>query len=146
MIVLEDAGRLHVENEILQAGILFHFLAELVREGGVTGLSLDGNLSGGLIVGGNAHVSRGQTLKQVQQNFDRVEMGIDCRRKNFPMVGGGAHEGGASIVAGDGSVKLSFTDLQIDQLEESERQDADVNCPNQHQAFAPFSSARATQS
>src|SRR5947208_13544925 len=73
-------------------------------------------------------------------------MGIDCRRKNFPIVGGGAHEGGAWIVAGDGSVKLSFTDLQIDQLEENERQDADVNCPNQHQAFAPFSSARATQS
>ena len=65
MIVLEDAGRLHVENEILQAGILFHFLAELVSEGGATRFPLDRNLAGGLIVGRNVHVGRGQTLKQV---------------------------------------------------------------------------------
>ena len=65
MVILEYSGRLHVEKEILQAGILFHFVRELVSEGRVTCFPFDGNLAGGLIVGGNAHIRLRQTLKQV---------------------------------------------------------------------------------
>ena len=64
MIVLEYSRRLHVENEMLQSWILFHFVSELVSEGGATRFPLDRNLAGGLIVGRNVHVGRGQTFKQ----------------------------------------------------------------------------------
>ena len=51
MIVLEYVGRLHVENKILQARILFYFVGKLVGEGGATGFPFNGKLSGGLIIG-----------------------------------------------------------------------------------------------
>jgi hypothetical protein len=41
MIVRQNSWRGHIESEILQAGVLFYFLRELIGQRGRVGLAID---------------------------------------------------------------------------------------------------------
>ena len=45
MIVRQNPRRLHVEGKILQIGMLFDFIRELISQRGFVGLALDRNLA-----------------------------------------------------------------------------------------------------
>jgi hypothetical protein len=126
VIIRQNPRRSHIETEILQTGVLFYLLRELISERRGVGLAIDRKLAGRLIVSRDPHIRRGQTFIKAQQDLDRIEARVDRRRERFPVGFGLANELRLRRVARNQAIESRNGKTRVGQVKQKEQENRRV--------------------